>query len=470
MSDNPEQQKHFFNSPIITALVGICTLIYIGVLLFGDLYHRHQSSSKDLKKQLTQIHDGLSGLPLLDGEPIRSVKTTGLEGVYEVATANGKFLFFPKLEQIVIGDSYSVTSGEETTSLFSTSPDLIHSLEWGDPSEDLNSSKTTSATELPEKVIPTKTSEPSSNLPITPVSTTDVPSAALQTLPMSQRKKLEEIMQNILNHKAHSSSYDVTQALPAGGDAVTTDASAMSDGVTHSGDAVTQSHASANSKQDQIEARYNLDGRVDPQQLKVTEKAIIYRGKELPKLSYDASGNPESPAKLQAKLKNMADKIFGFGPDWSIAYLAKNERKKVIAFIDPTCEYCRKFHTYISKLNNDGISVYYLWFPRNMARGLDNNLVRTSLQDMDDIWYNTNRKQALSDVMSGLHPEHVVTDISQFKIKTPVFEQYLLASLMGVTTTPAFLTDDGRLYQGVEEDYEKIKHDILGQAITSVSE
>lgn len=118
-----------------------------------------------------------------------------------------------------------------------------------------------------------------------------------------------------------------------------------------------------------------------------------------------------------------------------VIYPSKGETKYTITvFSDIDCPYCRKFHAEIPALNEAGIKVRYLSFPR---AGVGSESYHKAVS----AWCATDRVKALNQVMSGV-------TIPEKTCKNPVVNDMKLAELFGVNGTPNLLLDDGELLPG----------------------
>ncbi|WNL39403.1 DsbC family protein [Halomonas sp. PAMB 3232] len=109
-------------------------------------------------------------------------------------------------------------------------------------------------------------------------------------------------------------------------------------------------------------------------------------------------------------------------------------RATVVVFTDPTCPYCERLHESVPELNERGIAVHYLAFPR---AGMDSDAART----LERAWCSDNRSEAMTRAQSR---ESVSGEICD----NPVADQYQLGMQLGVTGTPAIILPDGQLVPG----------------------
>ncbi|MFB9146078.1 DsbC family protein [Halomonas alkalicola] len=114
---------------------------------------------------------------------------------------------------------------------------------------------------------------------------------------------------------------------------------------------------------------------------------------------------------------------------------AGESRAEVVVFTDTTCPYCRQLHEEVPRLNELGIEVHYLAFPRT---GMNAQGART----LQQIWCDANPSEAMStakrqESLSGAA-----------NCDNPVEAQYHLGLELGVQGTPAIVLPDGRLVPG----------------------
>ena len=118
----------------------------------------------------------------------------------------------------------------------------------------------------------------------------------------------------------------------------------------------------------------------------------------------------------------------------TIDFLADNEKYSLIVFTDVDCGYCRKFHNEIDQYNNLGISVKYLAFPR---AGIDSE----SYTKMVSAWCSDQ-----TDLSITLLKDNKL--IPSKSCKNSVAEQFELGRTLGITGTPALITQSGKLLPG----------------------
>lgn len=118
-------------------------------------------------------------------------------------------------------------------------------------------------------------------------------------------------------------------------------------------------------------------------------------------------------------------------------------KKTLYVFTDIDCAYCRKMHTEVGRLNQAGIRVRYLAFPRSGLKG-------PSFDKAVGVWCAPNRQEALTQAKLGLATNSPKCD-------NPVAKEFELGNAMGVSGTPAVYTDQGKHIGGYVPAEEMIK-------------
>ncbi len=109
-------------------------------------------------------------------------------------------------------------------------------------------------------------------------------------------------------------------------------------------------------------------------------------------------------------------------------------RTYVSVFTDVDCGYCRKLHQEMAAINDLGIEVRYLAYPRA-------GLGTPTASKIVSAWCASNPNDALTTLKNG-------KNIPTADCENPVANQYALGQTVGVTGTPAIVTEDGRLLPG----------------------
>lgn len=120
-------------------------------------------------------------------------------------------------------------------------------------------------------------------------------------------------------------------------------------------------------------------------------------------------------------------------------FAAIGEEKAVLnIFTDTSCPYCQKLHGEISNLQEAGISVHYLPYPRGGIRG-------PGYQTLKQVWCAKDRVKAMT-IAKG----HETGDLpaGDCENATLVDEGFALGKKVGVTGTPALFKSNGEMIQG----------------------
>ncbi|MCP5175300.1 MAG: DsbC family protein [Moraxellaceae bacterium] len=121
--------------------------------------------------------------------------------------------------------------------------------------------------------------------------------------------------------------------------------------------------------------------------------------------------------------------------DMIIYPAAEGKTKGVVyVFTDVDCGYCRKIHQEVPVMNNMGIEVRYLAFPRA-------GYPSPTSQKMDAIWCNAKPTEAMT-AMKNNQP------VPPASCENPIKSQYELGQELGVRGTPAVFLEDGNQVGG----------------------
>lgn len=108
----------------------------------------------------------------------------------------------------------------------------------------------------------------------------------------------------------------------------------------------------------------------------------------------------------------------------------------VTVFTDVDCGYCRKLHSEIAKINEAGIAIRYVAYPRSGPES-------EAWNKMEAVWCASDRKQAMSKAKLG---ENVAKAAD---CKAPaVAEHFAFGEQVGVMGTPTLLLQDGTVIGG----------------------
>jgi len=122
-----------------------------------------------------------------------------------------------------------------------------------------------------------------------------------------------------------------------------------------------------------------------------------------------------------------AEDMVVFSPD-------EPPKTSVAIFTDVDCGYCRKLHMEMDEINALGIEVRYLAFPRAGPGS-------RSYEKIVSAWCAKDAQQAITELKMG-------RSIPDRSCANPVTAHFELGQAMGVTGTPAIITEAGALLPG----------------------
>lgn len=137
----------------------------------------------------------------------------------------------------------------------------------------------------------------------------------------------------------------------------------------------------------------------------------------------------DSPIDITASIQSIIAKelLSSVNKDEMIIYPANGQTKAVIyTFTDPSCHYCRKLHSEINDITNQGVEVRYLAWPRS----------EKYIPITKAIWCSPDRKDALTRAKKD-------ENITAPTCNDPVSKHLELGRMIGVNGTPAIFSESG---------------------------
>lgn len=118
--------------------------------------------------------------------------------------------------------------------------------------------------------------------------------------------------------------------------------------------------------------------------------------------------------------------------DDAIVFSPRGDTKAALyVFTDPTCPYCQLLHKDTDKINDLGVEVRYLAWPRN----------EQAFAIAQAVWCSPDRKKAFTDAKQGKLPNPLLCP-------NPINDHMELGLQLGVTGTPAIFTESGEQIGG----------------------
>ena len=119
----------------------------------------------------------------------------------------------------------------------------------------------------------------------------------------------------------------------------------------------------------------------------------------------------------------------------SIMFSPAEVKHSVTIFTDIDCTYCRKLHNEINAYLDEGIAVRYVLYPRNGRRS-------RAWTTSENVWCSNDRNSALTAAKLDREFQTSSCDASM------IARHYKLGQDVGLTGTPAIVTEDGTLIGG----------------------
>ena len=140
--------------------------------------------------------------------------------------------------------------------------------------------------------------------------------------------------------------------------------------------------------------------------------------------------------------------LIAFSESDMVVYPAKGDANSVITILtDTDCPFCRKLHMEVPQLQNAGIKVRYIPFPRNGREG-------SGYQVMRSVWCSKDKTGAM-DIAKGISEGKL--GASDCQGGDAVDKGFELGRKIGIRGTPAIFLPDGRLLEGYVPANQLIK-------------
>lgn len=133
-----------------------------------------------------------------------------------------------------------------------------------------------------------------------------------------------------------------------------------------------------------------------------------------------------------------------------LTFRANAPKQQIYVFTDVSCGYCRQFHEQVPALNQAGVTVHYIAFPRAGAQS-------NAAHEMQTIWCSAHPQDSYT---TWIH-EQKLPKKSTASCEPSIKAQYELARSIGIQGTPNILLEDGTLipgYRPVEALLDALKH------------
>jgi len=118
-----------------------------------------------------------------------------------------------------------------------------------------------------------------------------------------------------------------------------------------------------------------------------------------------------------------------------VVYSPDEVKGHIYVFTDIDCGFCRRLHSQLDEMLDEGIEVRYLAFPR---AGVNSR----SAEKLITTWCSKNPQSLMNRFKRGENVPLAGCD------RHPIFDQYMLGQDIGVTGTPAIVLESGQLIPG----------------------
>lgn len=136
----------------------------------------------------------------------------------------------------------------------------------------------------------------------------------------------------------------------------------------------------------------------------------------------------------------IVDELAAFGEGKRVIFPAVDEERAVLnVFTDTSCGYCQQLHSEVEFLQQAGISVHYLPYPRGGNRG-------PGYHPLKQVWCSDDQQTAMGIAKGAA--EGNLDAAENCAAANAVDEGYLLGNRIGVSGTPSLYTNDGTKFNG----------------------
>ncbi len=174
-----------------------------------------------------------------------------------------------------------------------------------------------------------------------------------------------------------------------------------------------------------------------------------------PKVGYDKGCNKLPKEEREKQTRLIMNKL---PESFFITYKAKEEKSKIYVFTDYTCHYCNKLHKNIKLLNEKGISVYYLMYPRAIGNQTGNKeKAQLVVDNMTYAWCSDNQQESLDTLYRTKQLAPVQCKKNAKKLDNPIRQHYILADMFDIIATPLIINEQGKFTYGFKSVNKTLK-------------
>lgn len=169
----------------------------------------------------------------------------------------------------------------------------------------------------------------------------------------------------------------------------------------------------------------------NPEMIYATEDGDYFLVGDLYQVGEQGLSNVTEQGRAKARAEQMAqvdhDDMISFPPEGEV-------KAEIFVFTDIDCPYCRKLHQDVPRLNELGVQVNYLGYPRSGPG-------TPSFKKYVSVWCAEDSRAAMDNAKNG-------EAVPPANCDNPVEEQFRLGGEVGVTGTPAIVLEDGNMIRG----------------------
>lgn len=150
----------------------------------------------------------------------------------------------------------------------------------------------------------------------------------------------------------------------------------------------------------------------------------------------------------QTRQAQVTQLMAGIPEDQMVIFSPENPTHSITVFTDVDCTYCRRLHHDVETINQRGIAVRYVAYPRGGAAS-------AAYPKMTSVWCAADRKRAMTQAKNG-------QNLPARDCVNPVLQHHALGNQIGITGTPAIVLSNGQLVPGYM-DVDALSELVLGQ-------
>lgn len=138
----------------------------------------------------------------------------------------------------------------------------------------------------------------------------------------------------------------------------------------------------------------------------------------------------------QAERTALVAQMQALNTEEMVIFPAQSPQATITVFTDTDCGYCQKLHSEVAQLNNAGVDVRYLAFPRGGLAG-------PAYDSLVSVWCADDRLAAMTQAKQG-------KKLAKTACKNPVEKHYALGQSIGVRGTPTIVLANGEIIPGYQ--------------------